>query len=339
MKLSGSPGSMTKILSIHGEGDREAVEGGVQRSLVLHPPSVSPAVCHLPVNGEDLRNAADRLSTVSDTPRLDAELLLADAMGVDRMELLLVMQKMQGDGDGEMTSNAKALLAGFAMRIERRLAHEPMAYILGRRDFWTISLDVAPGVLIPRPDSETLIEAAVDHFGDAGPLRILDLGTGPGTLLLAALDQWPTATGLGIDASDDAIAIARVNVQRIAPGRAEIRKGSWAEGITEKFDLILCNPPYVEEDALLDRQVRNWEPAAALFGGADGLDCYRQIVPQLPALIAPGGMIALEIGHTQAEPVSALFRANGLSPQLRRDLAGRPRALIHFALGNRRETV
>jgi release factor glutamine methyltransferase len=286
-----------------------------------------------------LASAADRLAVVSNTPRLDAELLLADAMGVDRMDLLLVMQKMQSGCGGEMTSNAKALLAGFAMRIERRLAHEPMAYILGTRDFWTITLDVSPGVLIPRPDSETLIEAAAGHFGEDGPLRILDLGTGPGTLLLAALDQWPHATGLGMEASEQAIAIARANADRIAPGRAEIREGDWADSITEQFDLILCNPPYVEDDALLDAQVRDWEPAKALFGGVDGLDCYRQIVPQLLALIAPGGMIAVEIGHTQADPVSALFRRHGLSPDLRRDLAGRPRALVHFALGNRRESV
>ena len=288
-----------------------------------------------------LASAADRLAVVSDTPRLDAELLLADAMGIDRMELLLVMQKMQsGAGAGDaMTSNAKALLAGFAMRIERRLAHEPVAYILGRRDFWTISLDVSSGVLIPRPDSETLIEAAVAHFGESGPLRILDLGTGPGTLLLAALDQWPHAAGIGIEASEHAIAVARANAERIAPGRAEIRHGNWADGVAEQFDLILCNPPYVEDDALLDPQVRDWEPAAALFGGVDGLDCYRQIVPQLLALIAPGGMVAVEIGHTQADPVSALFRLHGLSPHLRRDLAGRPRALLHFALGKRRESV
>lgn len=286
-----------------------------------------------------LASAADRLAGVSDTPRLDAELLLADAMGVDRMELLLAMQTMQAGCDGDLTANAKALLAGFAMRVERRLAHEPIAYILGRRDFWTISLDVAPGGLIPRPDSETLIEAAVVHFGEAGPSRILDLGTGPGTLLLAALDQWPDATGVGIDASDRAIALARANASRIAPGRAEIRKGDWAEAVEEAFDLILCNPPYIEDDAILDPQVRDWEPVAALFGGADGLDGYRQVVPQLPALIAPGGMIAVEIGHAQADRVSHMFRDCGLEPQLRRDLAGRPRALIHFALGNGRETV
>ncbi len=292
-----------------------------------------------------LATAAGRLAVVSDTPRLDAELLLADAMGVDRMELLLVMQTMQGGaGTGNaMTSNAKALLAGFAMRIERRLAHEPVAYILGTRDFWTISLDVSPGVLIPRPDSETLIEACLDfarHERDYDwPTRILDLGTGPGTLLLAALDQWPHATGLGIEASEHAIAVARVNAERIAPGRAEIRHGNWADGVNEQFDLILCNPPYVEDDARLDAQVRDWEPAAALFGGVDGLDCYGQIIPQLPGLIAAGGMIALEIGHTQAEPVSALFRSYGLLPHLRRDLAGRPRALIHFALGNPVEGV
>lgn len=266
-----------------------------------------------------LREAAARLAHISDTPRLDAELLMAHALGISREAMLL----------GEFSAPA-----GFDALIMRRLAGEPIAYITGTRDFWTVTLEVGPGVLIPRPDSETLIEAAVSWFKPGGGLRILDLGTGSGALLLAALDQWPEATGIGIDASQAALVIARRNAARIAPGRAEMRWGNWAEGIEERFDLILCNPPYVEDDADLPRDVRGFEPAFALFAGVDGLDCYRRIVPALPRLLAPGGMIAVEIGHSQAEAVSAMFSAAGLAPQVRADYAGRPRAIVHFALGD-----
>ena len=140
--------------------------------------------------------------------------------------------------------------AAFEPLLARRLAHEPVAYISGRRAFWTIELEVGPGVLIPRPDSETLIEAAVEHFGAAGPRSVLDLGTGPGTLLLAALDQWPGAVGLGVDSSEAALDFARRNAERLGlADRARFRLGDWAEGVDERFDLILCNPPYVEPDA------------------------------------------------------------------------------------------
>jgi release factor glutamine methyltransferase len=232
---------------------------------------------------------------------------------------------------------------------------------------------VGPGVLVPRPDSEVLIEAAVAYlksspFTGRGTmrsmveggcrlhnrvrpsppsvspaaihlpvngedLRILDLGTGSGALLLAALAEFPQATGLGIDASEAALAIARRNADRVAPGRAEMRLGDWAEGIDERFDLILCNPPYIEEAADLPPDVRDYEPPGALFAGAEGLDAYRILIPQLPRLLTPGGMIAVEIGHTQAEAVQALFTAVGLSSEIRKDLAGRPRAIVHFALG------
>lgn len=266
-------------------------------------------------------NAASRaLATVSQTPRLDAELLMAHAMGVSREALLL----------GALEEAAPP---GFETLLERRLANEPIAYMTGQRDFWTITLEVAPGVLIPRPDSETLIMAAIDHFADRQPARILDLGTGSGALLLAALDQWPDATGIGVDASSVAIAIVRRNADRIAPGRATIRPGDWTDGLTERFDLILCNPPYVETTAVLPADVQDHEPASALFAGADGLDDFRRIIPALPALLAPGGLIAVEIGATQADAVSALFRAAGLQPSIRHDLAGRPRAIVHFTLG------
>lgn len=270
---------------------------------------------------EALNDAAARLASVSDTPRLDAELLMAHALGVSREALLL------GHLDDELPDDFEALLA-------RRLSNEPLAYITGTRDFWTISLNVAPGVLIPRPDSETLIEAALAYFGKGGPGTVLDLGTGSGALLLAALAEWPNANGLGVDASREALAIAKGNAMRLGMAdRAAFRLGDWAEGLNARFGLILCNPPYVATGDGLPAQVRDYEPASALFAGVDALDDYRRIVPQLPALLAQGGMIAMEIGPTLAESVSALFRACGLRPETRKDLAGRDRAILHFALG------
>lgn len=263
-----------------------------------------------------LAAAAARLATVSETPRLDAELLMAHALGMSRDDLLL--RRLDG-----------AEPPVFAALVDRRLAHEPVAYITGIRAFWTIDIAVGPGALVPRADSETLIEAAVDHFADQSPVTILDLGTGPGTLLLAALDQWPQATGLGVDRSTEALAMARANADRLGLGaRAKLVEGDWAAGIESQFDLILANPPYVGLDEVLSPEVREHEPADALFAGADGLDAYRAIVPDLPRLIAPGGVAILEIGHTQADAVAALVEAAGLAPALRRDLAGRPRAIV-----------
>lgn len=263
-----------------------------------------------------LAEAALALAQTSDTPRLDAELLMAHALGITREDLLLRHL------DTPAPETFDALLA-------RRLAHEPIAYITGSRAFWTIDIAVGPGALIPRADSETLIEAAIDHFGAAEPARILDLGTGPGTLLLAALAQWPQATGLGIDRSHAALAMARGNAARLSlADRATFALGDWANGIDRRFDLILANPPYVGTAETLPADVAAYEPHEALFAGADGLDDYRIIVPQLPRLLTPGGIAVLEIGHTQAKPVSDLVEAAGLMPSLRLDLAGRPRAII-----------
>jgi release factor glutamine methyltransferase len=263
---------------------------------------------------EALAAAAERLGAVSDTPRLDAELLMAEAVGVERETLLL---------DRPDTPAPPA----FDGLVERRLAHEPVAYIVGRRAFWTIELEVGPGALVPRPDSETLLEAAVEHFGAAGPAKILDLGTGPGTLLLAALDQWPEARGLGIDASADALRYARRNAERLGL-RAELRLGDWADGLSGRFDLILCNPPYVEAGAPLPRDVASWEPPAALFAGPDGLDAYRRLAPGLGRLMAQGGIACVEIGSEQAAAAGALFAAEGLRVSVRKDLAGRDRCLV-----------
>ena len=219
--------------------------------------------------------------------------------------------------------------SAFAPLVARRLNHEPIAYITGTRGFWTIELQVGPGALVPRADSETLIEAAVDHFGARAPATILDLGTGPGTLLLAALDQWPSATGLGVDASDTVLDMAKTNAARLGmEERARFEPGNWANDIAGQFDLILANPPYIGTGETLPAEVRDHEPASALFAGPDGLDDYRLIAPQLPRLMAPGGVAILEIGSTQADPVTALLVAQGLSVTLRCDLGNNPRALI-----------
>lgn len=268
-----------------------------------------------------LRDAAQALAAVSDTPRLDAELLMADALGIPRSALLLA--RMHDD-----------VPQGFADRIARRTNHEPVAYITGRQDFWTLTLGVSPAVLIPRADSETLIEAAIAAFQDRTPARILDLGTGSGALLLAALSHWSQAEGIGVDASEAALVVARGNAcdnglsDRAWMVHADWRTPGWTEALGGRFDLVLANPPYVETDAALARQVREHEPHSALFAGTDGLDDYHILVPALPALLAPGGVAVFEIGHAQRVAVAALGAAAGYDAQCRKDLAGHDRALI-----------
>lgn len=263
-----------------------------------------------------LRAAAERLSAVSDTPRLDAELLAAHSLGVERNALLL----------NNMDDRAPA---GFDTLVERRLASEPVAYIIGRRDFWTLSLKVAPGVLVPRPDSETLIEAALAFFAQRSPATILDLGTGSGALLLAALAEFPEAQGLGIDKSRVALDIAAENAATCAlAGRSSFQQGNWAEGVDGPFDLVLCNPPYISTDADLPETVARFEPASALFGGADGLSDYRILAPQVARLLAPNGCAVVEIGFDQAASVGTMFRASGLAVEVWKDLGDRDRCLL-----------
>lgn len=264
-----------------------------------------------------LGRATEELSKTSDTPRLDAELLMAAALGIGRDRLILDSPKGQSPD----------AFFGF---IERRSKGEPVAYITGHRAFWTVDLEVGPGALVPRPDSETLIASAVEHFaGSMGPDRVLDLGTGPGTLLLAALDEWPKASGIGIDASEEALGYARRNAGRLGmERRAEFRLGDWASGLDERFDLILCNPPYVADGAETGAGVAEFEPHEALFAGPEGLDEYRRLAPQIGRLLGSGGLAAVEIGFDQSASVGDLFEAEGLSPTLARDLGGQPRALL-----------
>jgi release factor glutamine methyltransferase len=262
-----------------------------------------------------LADAATRLAAIPGRPRQDAELLMAHALGtsIGAMHLRL---------DEEAPDTFGALL-------ERRLAREPVAYIVGRAGFWTIELEVGPGVLIPRADSETLLEAAVQHFAARAPATILDLGTGPGTLLLAALDQWPTARGVGVDASETALGFARRNADALQlADRAEFWQGDWAEGLDAPFDLVLCNPPYVEAAARLDPDVADWEPPGALFAGADGLAAYRRLAPVMPRLVRPGGLACIEHGQGQEQAVAALFAAPEFTISSRADLRGITRCLV-----------
>lgn len=268
-----------------------------------------------------LRHAALALEPVSDTPRLDAELLMAESLGTTRSALLL--NRMRDETP-----------EGFAALLARRQAHEPVAYITGRQDFWTLTLTVSPAVLIPRSDSETLIEAAIDALKDRPPRRILDLGTGSGALLLAALAQWPDAIGTGVDASAAALEIAQANATALGfDGRARMlpgdwRQPGWTDALPGPFDLIVCNPPYVETDAALARQVAEHEPHSALFAGSDGLDDYRVLTPALPALLAEQAIAIFEIGASQRAAVSALAQGAGFDVECRPDLAGHDRALI-----------
>lgn len=268
--------------------------------------------------GEAIRAAATRLAAASDTARLDAELLMAHLFGCSRSELLLRHLRVPSP-------------PGFPALIERRMGHEPVAYITGRQEFYGLPFIVTPATLIPRGDSETLVEAALQERPDA--LRVLDLGTGSGALLLAVLAYLGKARGVGLDASEPALAVARANAEALGlRPQAEFVQGNWHErgwaNNLGTFDLVLCNPPYVEADAALDRQVREWEPASALFAGPEGLDDYRVIIPQLGKLLAPGGVAILEIGADQADAVGALAGASGFAAELRRDLAQRPRALV-----------
>jgi release factor glutamine methyltransferase len=253
----------------------------------------------------------------SATPRLDAELLLAHALGIERPALLLDLDQ--------------PVPPAFAALVERRAAHEPVAYITGRRGFWSVDLAVGPGALVPRADSETLVEAAVAHVA-APPATVLDLGTGPGTLLCALLAEWPGARGIGVDRSPAALRYARANLAALGQeSRAHLVLGDWAGAIAGRFDCIVSNPPYIGTAEPLPDEVAGHEPAGALFAGADGLDAYRALVPQLPRLLAPGGVALLEIGATQAAAVSGLVAAAGLVPAVHQDLGGRDRCIVATA--------
>ncbi|MGV3555490.1 MAG: peptide chain release factor N(5)-glutamine methyltransferase [Croceibacterium sp.] len=266
---------------------------------------------------EALREAARTLEAVADTARLDAEVLMAAALRTSRSEMLL---RHTGDPAPE----------GFAALVERRMTHEPVAYILGRQEFYGREFLVTRDVLIPRADSETTLAAALAAKPSAR--RVLDLGVGSGALLLSYLAENPASEGTGIDRSPEALAVAADNAERFGlAARCDLRMADWTQAAWADrlgtFDLVLANPPYVEDEAELDRSVRDHEPAGALFAGPEGLNDYRILLPQLPFLLAPQGTAVVEIGASQAGAVSARAEAAGFTAVLHQDLGGRPRAL------------
>ncbi len=247
-----------------------------------------------------LADATRRLRDAGvESPRAEARLLLAHAMGVRQEEVIAGARPDE------------AALARFHTAIERRGAREPFAYVVGRREFFSLDFAVGPGVLIPRPESETLIEEALRRFPRKDEaLRVLDLGTGSGCLLLTFLAQRPNAEGVGIDRSAAALGFARRNAAHLdLAQRARFLCGNWSESINARFDLIFVNPPYVRSGDIhsLAPEVAVHEPASALDGGADGFEAYRCIAPLLPELLTPSGCALVEIGEGQAEGVTAIF--------------------------------
>lgn len=225
-----------------------------------------------------------------------------------------------------------AIRSRFEAAVERRATQEPLAYIVGEKEFWSLGFRVSPAVLIPRPDSETLVEAALDHLRSETPGLVLDLGTGSGCLLLAVLSERSRVFGIGIDQSEAAARLAYENARRLGlEDRCSFVVSDWAAAVAGTFDLILCNPPYVSEGemAALAPDVAAFEPRAALAAGADGLAAYRRLAPAFRHLLRPDGVLCLEVGQGQADAVGALLRAAGLAMLgVRPDLAGIARCVI-----------
>jgi release factor glutamine methyltransferase len=276
----------------------------------------------LPYQAALAETAAALAQAGIESPRTEARLLLAHLLGISARSL--------------PPPDAAVDAASLATALARRTAHEPLAYITGTRGFWSVEVAVSPATLIPRPDSETLIEAALAAFPDrAAVTRVLDLGTGTGCLLLAALTEFPAAFGVGVDRVADAAALAAANAARLGlADRAVFLAGDWSDAIAGRFDLVLCNPPYIESAVIptLMTEVACHEPATALDGGADGLAAYRQLMTRLPDLLSPGGCAILELGQGQAKAVACLAGAAGFTQtDTKTDLAFMERALLLHA--------
>jgi release factor glutamine methyltransferase len=276
--------------------------------------------------------------TIGSLLREAGAVLRAAGIEEPRREARLLLGHVLGRAPGLLTTEAGAPVgetdaARFRDLVARRAAHVPAAHLTGTRGFWTLDLIVTPDVLIPRPDSETLIEAALAALPDRSVVRrVLDLGTGSGALLLAALAEFPVALGVGVDRSPATLAVARANAARAGlADRALFVCGDWTAPLRETFDLVLANPPYIPsgEIAGLAPEVRDHDPRTALDGGPDGLAAFRAILADLPRVLAFSGLAVLELGAGQAADVAALAAASRLGiAQLRQDLGGIPRAIL-----------
>jgi release factor glutamine methyltransferase len=270
--------------------------------------------------------AARFKSVANDSAELDARLLIGHALGLDLTGLITAAQR-------QLTPDESARLEAFA---RRRLAGEPVARIIGEREFWGLPLQLSPATLVPRPDTETVVELALELLRAGGdltrPLRFADLGTGSGAILLALLSELPAAKGFGTDISEAALRTAAANAACAGLSeRTTFIACDYASGLSGSFDLIVSNPPYIRSTDIggLAAEVRNHDPLAALDGGADGLDAYRALIPQAARLLAAGAPLIVEAGQGQSGPIQALMVAAGLTPATapKADLAGIPRAV------------
>jgi len=223
--------------------------------------------------------------------------------------------------------------AAYRELIERRINRQPLAQLTGKREFWDLTFKVTEATLDPRPDSETLIEAVLSGVRDQGSgIRILDLGTGTGCLLLTLLELFPNASGIGVDKSEAALAVAQENAESLGfEARAHFLKSCWGEKVDGVFDIVISNPPYIPTAtiATLAPEVRDFEPRSALDGGTDGLDCYREIVPYLEHLLAPNGIAVFEIGMGQQRDVESIVTGSNLQVAgVKEDMAGIPRCIV-----------
>lgn len=274
--------------------------------------------------GELLRWASSELAAAGiEQPQRDARLLLESASGVNGTQVIAFPERSLDTGQ----------CATFRMLVERRKSREPISRILGRREFWSLPFKVSRDTLDPRPDSETLIEAVLDRVADRqAKVKLLDFGTGTGCLLLALLSELPQARGIGVDLNPGAVAIAAENAAALGlAARCEFRVGDWGKNLAGAFDIVVSNPPYIEAAAIpsLDPEVANHDPHLALSGGADGLDAYRGLAPDAARLLAPGGLLAVEIGQGQGDSIRRIVVRFGLSDMgSKRDLAGIERCLI-----------
>lgn len=250
--------------------------------------------------------AKDRLKEAGiDQPSIDARLMLEVAANVTRTEIVT-------DPYRELTDEQEATLNAY---LDRRAKREPVSQIIGRKGFWKILLQVNKNVLTPRPETEVIVDEVLKAFPEQMGFSMLDLGVGSGTILLAVLAERPAAKGLGVDASDDALAVARENAASLdLNNRAAFMHGDWTAGLGDaSFDLVVSNPPYIPTKVIetLEPEVRDHEPRLALDGGEDGLDAYRLLAPEILRVLKPAGMFAVEIGFDQSKDVEALFRAAG----------------------------
>jgi release factor glutamine methyltransferase len=256
-------------------------------------------------------------------PVIDARLLVEAAAGASRTDII-------ADPQRQLTHDQETVLADY---VERRIRREPISHILGRKGFWKIMLSVTPDVLTPRPDTETVVERALRDFPEGQTFTVLDLGVGSGAILLAILAERPAARGLGVDVSEEALAVARENAANLGlASRTVLLRGDWTRGLADaSFDLVVSNPPYIptRDIEALEPEVRDHEPRLALDGGPDGLDAYRALAPEILRVLKPDGRFAVEIGYDQSQAVEKLFKDAGAADvRTAQDLAERDRVVL-----------